>query len=447
MCSERITEVILVGLPGPTHHYGGLSKDNVASNLNRGSVSNPKMAALQALELIRLLQSLGIVVGILPPQLRPHLPLLKEHFSGSDEEIIRQAATVAPALLEKSASAAAMWTANAATIAPVVDCVDGVLHITPANLFTNQHRRIEAEDTHRVLSAIFQGVPQCKVHVPLSPALGLRDEGAANHMRLTPSHSEKGLNVFVYGAAGGQNDPESARQTLSASQAVAKLHQIPTEQVLFIRQNPDVIREGVFHNDVIAVSNENVVLAHALAFDDGERDCERMQAAYAALYPGHRLNIITISEEDLLVREAVHSYFFNSQIVTKSDGRMALIAPLEVELLYEGRGLALMQKLCNDPSNPIDEVRTVDLRQSMRNGGGPACLRLRVPVTQSQLAALRAQVRVVADEVLLAEVTKIIQAHYPDELTASDLNPELYHRSRAVLTALSEAMQLPLLES
>jgi len=446
MLSQPVKEVIFIGLPGPTHHYSGLSLDNVAAVTNRGSVSNPKQAALQALDLVRLLKSLGIVAAILPPQLRPHLPLLRQHFSGDDDSVIQQAALSAPLLLEKSCSAASMWTANAATVAPMNDCTDGMLHITPANLFTNTHRRIEAEDTYRVLKAIFQNVSYTVVHPPLSAASGMRDEGAANHMRLAPSHSDAGLNVFVYGADGSARDPESARQTLSASRAIQAQHRIPEAQALFIRQNPEVIRAGVFHNDVIAVANESLLLAHAQAFDGGAQDFGQMARAYAALHPGREMNTLIIQDEELSVEEAVRSYFFNSQIVTKPDGNMALIAPLEVKLLYEGKGLKLMEEICADPGNPIEEVHTVDLRQSMRNGGGPACLRLRVPMTQHQLAAVTENVRVVADEELFVAVEKIIHAHYPDTLTQAGLGePELYHQSRAMLEALGEAMKLSLL--
>ena len=446
MVTEAITEVIFVGLPGPTHHYSGLSPDNVAATLNRGSVSNPLQAALQALDLVRHLRSLGLVVGILPPQLRPHLPLLRQHFSGDDASVIRQAALSAPTLLEKSSSAAAMWTANAATVAPTVDCTDGNLHITAANLFTNQHRRVEAEDTYRVLAAIFKTAPHAMVHPPLSAVLGQRDEGAANHIRLAPHHSEKGLNVFVYGADGSSRDPESARQTLSASQAIKTQHHITDAQALFIRQNPDVIRAGVFHNDVISVGNEYVLLAHEEAFENGMRDIDSIKDAYATLHPGHKLITIIIPGSALSVEEAVQSYFFNSQLVTKSDGKMAIIAPLETKLLYDGKGYKLMEELCVDSSNPIDEVATIDLRQSMRNGGGPACLRLRIAMTSGQLQAVTNDTHVIADDILISNIEHIIRKHYPDSLVAADLaKPEIHATSHAVLEALANVMRLPLL--
>jgi len=446
MLTDKITEVIFVGLPGPTHHYGGLSTDNVASTLNRGSVSNPKQAALQALDLMRLLNSMGIVTSVLPPQLRPHLPLLRQHFQGEDEAVIRQAFLSAPALLEKSCAVSAMWTANAATVAPGIDCADGKLHITTANLFTNLHRRIEAEDTYRVLRHIFEEVPDCMVHPPLSAAMGLSDEGAANHMRLSPTHSAPGLHVFVYGADGGMRDPKSARQSLLASRAVQLQHRISDQQALFVRQNPDVILQGVFHNDVIAVSNSNVLLVHEEAYDDGLQDIGEIASCYQALHPGKELKVIVVSEEDLSVDEAVHSYFFNSQILTKPDGGMAIIAPVETQMLYEGKAAQLMERIRSDGDNPVDEVHFADLRQSMRNGGGPACLRLRVPVNESQLAALTSTNGAMADDRLLDAMEAIISELYPEALTSQDLgNPELYHCCRRVLKSFGEAMKLPLL--
>ena len=418
----------------------------MASTLNRGSISNPRQAALQGLELARLLNSLGIRAAILPPQLRPHLPLLRQHFSGNDASVILQASREAPALLESASSSSAMWVANAATVTPGMDAADGKLHLTVANLFTNLHRRVEAEDTYKLLKAVFAQVPDSMVHVPLSAAAGQRDEGAANHMRLSPTHSDKGLHVFVYGADGRAQDPESARQTLSASRAIKSLHRIADEQACFIRQNPQVIRSGVFHNDVIGVSNGNVLLAHEDAYDSGLASIEEIEDAYLALHPDSKLHSLVVSGRDLSVEEAVHTYFFNSQIVTRPDGGMSLIAPIEVKEKYDGKALDVMERICASPDNPIDEVHLADLRQSMRNGGGPACLRLRVPMNEAQLAALSDTTRVLATEELLDHLTDIIEGFYPEQLYPDDIgNPDLFHCCQHVLGELGKAMDLPLL--
>ncbi|MFW0777604.1 MAG: N-succinylarginine dihydrolase [Rickettsiales bacterium] len=445
MTEQTLKEVIFVGLPGPTHNYGGLSADNVASSLNRGTSSNPKQAALQALALARLLKSLGITAAILPPQLRPHMPTLREHFSGSDEEVIKQAAANNPKLLEKMYSSSAMWTANAATVTAAADTTDGKLHLTTANLHTNLHRRIEAEDTHRVLAAIFDGVPDCVVHPPLSASRGFCDEGAANHMRLTHAHSEAGLNVYVYGTDGSEGDPKTARQSFAASDEIRKQHAIDKKRALFVKQTPAVIDEGVFHNDVIAVSNEYVLLAHEKAYADGEADIERIKASYRAASGGEELCPIIIKDSDLAVDEAVHTYFFNSQIITAPEGEMAIIAPTEVKDLYAGKAARLMDAIKADDSNPITAIHYADLRQSMNNGGGPACLRLRVPMNESQITAIRSNVGVIADDELLVALEKIIENQYPSELEAHTLaDPRLGDISRAALSQLAGVMKLPL---
>lgn len=440
MVEQNSKEIIFVGIPGPTHNYGGLSADNVASSTHRGQVSNPKQAALQALGLVRLLSSLGIEAAVLPPQLRPHVPLLKDKFSGSDEEVIRAAAQGDPALLEKACSSSAMWVANAATVTAAADSEDNKLHLTTANLHTNLHRRIEAADTHKVLTAIFAKVPNVIVHAPLPGEL--RDEGAANHMRLVPKHSACGLNIYVYGTDGSAGDPPTARQSLAAWGAIARAHDV--SEALFLKQNPELIKQGVFHNDVIAVANENVLLAHALAFADGEEAFNEIADEYEIIYNASPV-IIRIRESTLSVEEAVRTYFFNSQIVSTKKG-MAIIAPTEVKELYDGKAAKLMEKIRADKNNPINEIHYCDLRQSMQNGGGPACLRLRVPMNDVQLKALKATTNVCASEKLLGDLSALIEKHYPDKIAPQDIgNPELYHRCKAVLGEMGTLMKLALL--
>ncbi|MGE0753751.1 MAG: N-succinylarginine dihydrolase [Alphaproteobacteria bacterium] len=443
MSTGETTEVIFVGLPGPTHNYGGLSGDNVASGKNRGQISSPQLAAKQAVGLVRQLIALDIPAGILPPQLRPHVPLLNEHFMGTREEVIAQAAAEDVALLEKASSSSAMWVANAATVTPGVDAADGKLHLTTANLFTNLHRRIETRDTHHVLSQIFEHAPDCVVHEPLPDSMP--DEGAANHTRLAPQHSDKGLHVFVYGKDGSAGDAKTARQSLAASQAIAKAHALPDDQVVFIKQNPEVINDGVFHNDVIAVGNQNLYFVHERAYANGGDDIAKIEAAYAALHPGKILHMLVVPESRLTVKEAVHTYLFNSQIISKPDGGMAVIAPTEVQELFDGKAAKILQDIVADNSNPINEVRTADLRQSMRNGGGPACLRLRVPMTDGQLAAIREYCGVITGDAMLKKLERLIEAHYPMQLPPQDIkDPALYDACHSFLEALSKLMKIRL---
>lgn len=435
-------EVIFIGLPGPTHHYGGLSGDNVASRSNRGIMSNPRQAALEALGLVRLLKSHGVAVGLLPPQLRPFLPELRKYYSGDDASVIEQASGHNHALLAAMTSSASMWVANAATVTPAIDNDDGKLHITIANLHTNLHRRIEALTSYLTFRQIFRKVPNCAVEMPLDAENGFRDEGAANHMRLALHHAAPGLNVMVYGTDGNPRDPTSARQNIEASQELIRKHKLSDEAQILVKQNPRVIEQGVFHNDVIAVSNENMLLAHAEAFSLGLADIDFIADSFAAR-SGQALCVRMVQNHELTVQEAVSTYFFNSQLVTLPSKKMVMIAPQEVK--EHGKARLLMESIVADSSNPIAHVEYIDLRQSMRNGGGPACLRLRVPMTGEQVAALENHSQVMMSDARLAEMEAVITRTYPDALYSREINHALYLTCREALAAIGACLGLDLL--
>jgi succinylarginine dihydrolase len=438
--SATFEEVIFIGLPGPYHNYSGLSEDNVASNSNRYSASNPKEAALQALELAALLKSYGITVAILPPLMRPHMASLNAISGSNLSEKLAYLAKHDPQKLERIYSSSAMWTANAATIAPSCDTTDQKLHLTVANLNTKEHRRIEAEDTYRILSAIFVGGV---LHPPLDASLGLRDEGAANHTRLCAAHGEKGLHLFVYGANDSKDDPEWARQTLSASKQVAAQHMLPKERVLLIRQNPDVIKKGVFHNDVIAVGHLNTLLYHEDAYG-GAGDISSIQAAFDNLHSGAELCLVPVYSNELSVEDAVITYLFNSQLISTLSGDMALIAPSEVK--EHPRASAVVQRILNDKANPINHVQYVDLKQSMCNGGGPACLRLRVVMTDEQIQSIKSRVNIFFEGELQSSLTEWINKHYSETLSPQDLaDIALVSQTKMALDELSTLIKLPII--
>jgi succinylarginine dihydrolase len=183
---ERHREFNFDGLVGPTHNYGGLSLGNVASMAHEGKASNPKLAALEGLQKMRFVHALGIGQAVLPPHDRPSLGTLRRlGFSGSDEEMLAAVAESSELLIRLVSSGAAMWTANAATVAPSCDTADGRLHVTPANLHELFHRSIEADVTKRIFERIFANPEQFVVHPPLPGGGHLADEGAANHTRLS----------------------------------------------------------------------------------------------------------------------------------------------------------------------------------------------------------------------------------------------------------------------
>ena len=431
------------GLVGPTHNYAGLALGNVASAKNAEQPSDPRGAVLQGLAKMKALADLGMAQGVLPPQERPHIPSLKRlGFSGKDAEVLRKAHAEAPGLLAAMASASSMWTANAATVSPSVDCADGRVHFTPANLATHLHRAIEPETTARALRAIFAEERRFVHHeaLPATPQLG--DEGAANHTRLCSDYGAAGLELFVYGAA-GEDRPRPrkypARQTLAASEAVQRLHQLDPSRCHFAQQQPEVIDQGVFHNDVIAVGNREVLLYHEQAFVDQQAVREWVQHSLRGNPSAREPVFLEISESEVPVADAVHSYLFNSQLICPPDSSMWLVAAHECE--EHPRVWAAIQRLVQDPANPIAGVKVFDLRQSMRNGGGPACLRLRVVLDDAERAAVNPRAWI--DDKLYSRLTAWAGKHYRDRLVLADLaDPALLDESRGALDELTRILGL-----
>jgi succinylarginine dihydrolase len=436
------------GLVGPTHNYAGLSYGNVASMKHKLTTSSPRQAALEGLEKMRFLASLGLKQAVLPPHERPHLPTLRRlGFHGTDAEVLAKAQKENPVLLAAASSSSAMWTANAATVSPTPDTADGRAHFTPANLFTQFHRSIEVEFTAGVLKAIFADAALFAHHPPLPASTHFSDEGAANHMRLSPTdeHAGAALEIFVFGRNGFDPAGEAqtkfpARQTAEASAAIARLHGLRPTHTVMLRQNPQAIDAGAFHNDVVAVANGNVLLAHERAFwinpFGAGFDVIRLMYETVCHEP---LHAIVSTEQEVPLADAVSSYLFNSQLVTLPDGSMSLIAPVEAR--ENGRTKAFIDQRVLAEGSPVGSVHFVDVRQSMRNGGGPACLRLRVPLTDAQLAA--AHQAVFLTEALYEQLRDWIERHYRDSLSAGDLtDPKLLEESRRALDQLTQLLKL-----
>ena len=430
------TEFNFDGIPGPTHNYAGLSRGNLAAEKHARMIANPREAALQGLAKMRALAARGIPQAVLPPHERPDVRALRTlGFEGSDAAVVARAARESPQLLAACSSAAAMWTANAATVSPSADTADGRVHFTPANLIANFHRSLEAETTTRVLRAIFADEARFAVHAPLPAAAQFGDEGAANHARF--AGADAGVEMFVYGkiaiAPGPSPQRYPARQTREAAEAIARRHGLDPARVVFAQQSPEAIDAGVFHNDVIAVGAGRVLFCHERAYVDQRNVLENLRRIVPGFAP------IVVAEQELTVAEAVATYIFNSQLIERADGRYLLVAP--AECMANERTRALIDRLVAGPS-PIAEAIAFDLRQSMQNGGGPACLRLRVALTDAERESIRANVFL--DAPLADAIDAWIRRHYRDRLAPDDLaDPMLIDESRRALDELSALLRLP----
>jgi succinylarginine dihydrolase len=411
-----ISEINFDGIIGPSHNYAGLSPGNIASANNAGAIARPREAALQGLAKMRHNMRSGLAQGWFMPLDRPN--------SGWLEALATDVAGAEPHIRAAAFSASAMWAANAATVSPAADTADSRCHLTVANLVTMPHRSHEWTGTLAQLRLAFADTSAFAVHPPVPAPFG--DEGAANHMRIALAHGEPGVEIFVYGKSGGAFP---ARQHIEASQAIARRHGLDPAQTLFIEQNPTAIAKGAFHNDVVAVANDRVLFVHELAFAD-------RGGAYAAIRAAAPwVEIVEVAEADVPFADVVSSYLFNAQLVTLPTGEQALVVPMEA---VETPSVNAWLDAHIAGNGPIRRVLPVDVRQSMANGGGPACLRLRVVADPETVDP-----RFLCSEASMARAEAAIAAHWPEAIAPGDLAaPDMVETVRSARAALLSALDL-----
>lgn len=406
----QLCEINFDGIVGPTHNYAGLSLGNLAATGNAGKTSHPRAAALQGIAKMRANLALGLRQGIFLPHRRPDAAWLEALGTRPEE--------AGAGLLANALSASPMWAANAATVSPAPDTADGRCHLTVANLVTMPHRSHEWQGTLAQLRIAFANDAHFAIHGPVPPPFG--DEGAANHMRLAAGHRSPGVEIFVYGEKGG---PFPARQHVEASRAVARLHRLDPGRTLFVAQSEEAIAAGAFHNDVVAVADGRVLFAHEQAFADSAR----FYADLRRLMP--EVEIVEVPAARVSLADAIRSYLFNAQLVTLPTGESALILPTEARdtpavWAWLGEMVA--------GNGPIRQLELVDVRDSMSNGGGPACLRLRVVADPATVDP-----RFLVDEAKLDAIARVIERNWPETIDAANLaSPELWARASAGRTAL-----------
>lgn len=432
-------EVNFDGLVGPTHNYAGLSEGNLASARNRDTVARPRDAALQGIAKMRRLRTLGLVQGVLPPHERPNIKWLRSlGFTGADGDVWSRAWREEPVVARAALASSAMWAANAATISPSADSADGRLHASVANLQTMLHRILEGEQTERTLRRLMPDERRFAVHPALTPHDALSDEGAANHMRMAASAGARGVEIFIYGRKAGE--PRAgfpARQTLEACTALARRHGLAPERTIFARQAAAAIDAGAFHNDVVAVAHETVLFHHEDAFEDKAALYAELHTKSAGLFEPV---FVETPRAEVSLEDAVSSYLFNSQLVRlPGHTHLTLIAPTEVR--ENNRTAAFVRAMTSAPNSAIGAVEYVEVRESMRNGGGPACLRLRVVMTEQERSSAAAGFFL--DDRLADALEHWIHRHYREELAPADLgDPALVREVHSALDELTRILPL-----
>jgi succinylarginine dihydrolase len=409
----------------------------LASAANQGAAANPRAAALEGLAKMRLLADLGVPQFVLPPHERPDVSFLRAlGYGGRDADVLRSVWTEAPVIAGAAASASAMWAANAATVTPSADSGDRRVHLSPANLVSNLHRSLEPPQTAHLLRMLLPDESRFAVHDALPSVPHFGDEGAANHVRLCASQGDAGVNLFVYGREAFEAWPgrHPARQTLEASQAVARRH--GAARAVFARQSRTAIDAGAFHNDVVCVGTRTCLFHHEQAFEDTTAVHDAVRRAAGDLFEPV---FVVVPGADLPLNDAIGSYLFNSQLIeVPGEDRLVLVAPMEVRENARARTVAEGLVAGN---GPIGRVLYVDVRQSMRNGGGPACLRLRLVLTAEERRAVNPGQ--VFDAPLHARLEAWVNAHYRDRLAPEDLaDAALLQESRAALDALTRILGL-----
>ena len=437
---ETMQEWQFDGLVGPTHNYAGLAFGNVASHSNAGKVSNPKEAALQGLRKMKFVRDLGIPQAFLPPHYRPYISELTRmgYYSDKTDNLLSKTYREFPQLLASVYSSSFMWTANAATITPSCDSQDSKLHITPANMSSHYHRSIEASFTQKLLSRIFHNTHLFCVHNYLFSHVSMGDEGAANHMLVCSKHGLPGAHFFVVGDGFESHNIQKKyplRQRRIASRAVSRLHKINASNTLLLQQSPEAIEAGVFHNDVIAFNTTSRMVVHEAAFigDDQKRLREWFTDRPDYIYR-------EVSHEELPIADSVSTYLFNSQFLAlpQQDNVFALIAPAESEANTKSH--ALLDRLIDE--GVLQHVHYLDLRESMRNGGGPACLRLRIPMSVKEAEAIHPGIILTNSK--FDALQQWVSAHYRDRLHFEDFkDPEFVRELNAAYTALETIIDMP----
>ena len=421
-------EVYFETLPGMTHCY----EDEIA---------NPKEAALQLLNKMKFLDSLGIKQVVLPPQEHPYMPLLKRiGFEGTTKDKLTSLKKAAPWLIPQICMSS---NHRNATVCPSIDSANSHLHFTPANQASSFMRSQDTEPTNRLLKALFKNPVFFEIHPPLPAVEFFYDEGAKNHFRFCKNYGSPGVQLFTFGKSYQPSltplpFPEkiAARQSKEASEAITRLHRTYPGHNVFAFQNPNAIDLGTSHSDLLAISNQNLLLIHSRALWK-QSDIIKQLKKLVADVSGTELTVIEITEKQLALKAALESHFFNSQIITLSDNSMTLISSNTCKEFESG----FLKEILEDNDNPIGSIHFVDLSEINKKGGGPASTCLQVVMNASELSEISESV--FFRESLYHQLVDHVNKSYPTSLSITDLSdPNLYLKFMDSLNEICHILNL-----
>jgi succinylarginine dihydrolase len=199
--------------------------------------------------------------------------------------------------------------------------------------------------------------------------------------------------------------------------------------VLLVQQQARAIDAGAFHNDVVLVNAGERLLLHEYALVEQERILSSLRQSLPTL------RIFQVAQRDLSLRQAVKSYLFNSQLLHSSQGYV-LLAPLQSS---QGPAARIIRRLVEEGF--VDHVVFQDLEQSMAGGGGPACLRLRLPLTAQEMASIPPGI--LLNTTTLQRLQAWVTRYYRDALHPADLaDPQLLQEAYEALDALTQLLAL-----
>ncbi len=407
-------QIFVDGIIGPTYHYGGMAVGNVLSQAHKHQESYPKKAALEGLEKMNQVRQLGCLQYVLPPLCKDvdRLLSLWGYEQGDMTSRLKALGYAHPYYLSALFSGASAWVANSCHITPSCDALDGICHITPANLVSCFHRHLDVDGYRDFLHQLFLNDELFQIYDPLPVVY--TDEGMANTIRLSGGN-ELGLYLHVYGKTLSQRFTRTfpARQTKEAFDRICYTHK--RQDSMDIQQSPFAIDAGVFHNDVIAFGSHNLLVLHEHAFDNQVDVLNSITDRYQSKY-GEPLHVYEVSNEVLSLDEAVHTYFFNSQLILVEKNTFHLLIPSRA-MSHSGvkKSLKRLSKL----KGLSITVHEVSCEESIKNGGGPACLRFFSVLNKAEHKAINSKF-LLTDE-MYEQWFQFIQTHYPDTLSFDDL--------------------------